>query len=131
MTNFRPADVLLNWDRPQTCVDVTIVSPIKSIRPATFVPGLAARAAQDVKYAKHADVCGASGYGFKAFAADAFGVLAPDARQMLLRIASLLQITKMYPEYLARQIVFRRISFAIQLGVARQLVARQEYDLYF
>ena len=132
VTNFRPADVLLNWDRPQTCVDVTIVSPIKSIMPATFVPGLAARAAQDVKYAKHADVCGASGYGFKAFAADAFGVLAPDARQMLLRIASLLQITKMYPEYLARQIVFRRISFAIQLGVARQLlVARQEYDLYF
>ena len=55
MTNFRPADVLLNGDRPQTCVDVTIVSPIKSIMPTTFVPGLAARAAQDVKYAKHAD----------------------------------------------------------------------------
>ena len=36
-----------------------------------------------------------------------------------------------YPPHLAANIVFRRISFAIHLGVARQMVARREHDVYF
>ena len=131
VTNYRPADILLNWDRPRTCVYTTVVSPILASMPVTFVLGAAALAAQEAKYEKHQDVCAASGHPFIAFAADTFGGLAPDSRSMLKRIASLIQITKMYPEYLANQLVFRRISFAIHLGVARQLVARRECDLFF
>ena len=131
MTSFRPADILLNWDAPKTCIDVTAVSPIRANMPVNFHPGAAALSAQEQKYLKHSDACEAAGYGFRAFAVDAFGVLAPDSNKFLKRLASLLEVTKNYPEYLARQLVYRRISFAIHLGVARQLVARRESDIFF
>ena len=57
---------------------------------------------------------------------ETFGVLAPDARKLLFRLARALERSKGYPPYLAKQLVFRRISFAVHLGVARQLVARKE-----
>jgi len=96
--------------------------------PVNFEPGAAAL---DEKYRKHEDACAAAGYGFRAFVVDAFGVLAPDAKSILKRLASLLEVTKNYPEYLARQLVHRRISFAVHVGVARQLVARREWDFFF
>ena len=60
---------------------------------------------------------------------DTFGVLAPDARKLLFRFARAQERSKGYPSYLAKQLVFRRISFAVHLGVARHLVARKEPDL--
>ena len=60
---------------------------------------------------------------------DCFGVLAPHSSSLLRRIALwCLVCTKGYPAYLAKQLVFRKISFAIHLGVARQIVARKEFD---
>jgi len=128
---FRPADILLNWDVPETCFDAAVVSPIKKNMPVNFEPGAAASAKEDEKYCMHEDACAAAGYGFRAFVVDAFGVLAPDAKSILKRLASLLEVTKNYPEYLARQLVHRRISFAVHVGVARQLVARREWDFFF
>ena len=75
---------------------------------------------------KHLAACNAAGFRFRAFAVDALGVLAPDASALLTRLAHLLESTQGLPSYLARQLVFRRLSFAVHLGVARQLVARRE-----
>ena len=112
------------------CVDCTVVSPIRSTHPPSpnFKVGLAARIAEEDKYNKHLIATNAANLGFLAFAADCFGVLAPDALSLLSRISSCLQFTKGYPPYLAKQLVFRKISFAIHVGVARQLVARKEFN---
>jgi len=130
-TDFRPADLLINGvNGGRSCVDCTIVSPIRSsiTPPLHFVPGLAALNAQEDKYDKHLIATNAAHLGFHAFASDCFGVLAPHSSSLLRRIALCLVCTKGYPAYLAKQLVFRKISFAIHLGVARQLVARKEFD---
>jgi len=102
---------------------------LSSINPSLhFVPGLAALNAQEDKYDKHLIATNAAHLGFHAFASDCFGVLAPHSSSLLRRIALCLVCTKGYPAYLAKQLVFRKISFAIHLGVARQLVARKEFD---
>ena len=129
LTAFRPADVLLRWDGLRaTCVDTTVVSPIRGPMPVQFQPGHTATWAEGNKYKKHLTACNAAGYDFTAFAVDTFGVLAPDARKLLFRLARALERSKGYPPYLAKQLVFRRISFAVHLGVARQLVALKEPD---
>ena len=131
-TLFRPADILINGVNGgrRVCVDCTVVSPIRSSSspPLNFKVGLAAYMAQEDKYDKHLVATNAANLGFLAFAVDCFGVLAPDALSLLSRISSCLQITKGYPAYLAKQLVFRKISFAIHVGVARQLVARKEFN---
>ena len=127
ITAFRPADILLHFDGPRrTCVDITVVSPVLSAMPTQFRPGAAALRAEEAKYCKHLAACNAAGFRFRAFAVDALGVLAPDASALLTRLAHLLESTQGLPSYLARQLVFRRLSFAVHLGVARQLVARRE-----
>jgi hypothetical protein len=131
-TNFRPADILMDWDgKRKCCVDVTIVSPINAHMPATFTPGKEARQAEEAKYDKHLLPSNCHGYNFVPFAADIFGILAPDARTMLTRIASMHEVSRGLSRHVAKQFVFRRINFAIHLGVARQLVARQELDFFF
>jgi hypothetical protein len=131
-TNFRPADVLMDWDGARKCcVDVTIVSPIHSHMPTKFFPGKAALLAEEDKKDKHSGPANAGGYNFLPFAADVFGNLAPEARKMLSRIASMVEVTRRLSRHVAKQFVFRRINFAIHLGVARQLVARQELDFFF
>jgi hypothetical protein len=128
ITAYRPADILLEWDFSirKTCVDVTIVSPIKSNMPEKFIAGKDANLAEDRKYFKHESACREAGYDFIAFAADVFGVLAPEANRLLKRITTLLQAIKNYSKHVAKNIVYRKISFAIHLGVARQLVNRME-----
>jgi len=126
ITAYRPADLLIRWDGFRaTCVDTTVWSPLRSTMPVNFIPGALAQWAEDDKYKKHLSACNAAGYDFTAFAVDTFGVLAPDAKHFLLRLAARLERCKNYPSYLAKQLVFRRVSFAIQLGVARQLLARK------
>ena len=66
-----------------------------------------------------------AGLLFLPFAVDCFGVLTPSARSTLKRIAAALEISRGYPTYLAKQIVFRRVSFAIHLGTIRQVLACQ------
>ncbi len=54
---------------------------------------------------------------------DVFGVLADDAFKLLQRVCSWLIREADYPKYMASSICYRRISFSVQLGVARQFVA--------
>jgi hypothetical protein len=133
LTAYRPADVLLTLNdvNRKTCVDVTVVSPIKAHMPVNFVVGKDAKCAEHDKYLKHEDACREAGYEFIAFAVDVFGGLAPEAIKLLRVIASNLEVTKNYPRSLALCLVYRRISFAIHLGVARQLVDRMESGTFF
>jgi hypothetical protein len=128
ITAFRPADVEISWDHSyrRTCVDITVVSPILAYMPRQFKPGIAARNAANKKLSKHLLPCETAGLDFLPLALDCFGVLAPTSKHTLRRLALALESSKGFPSYLAKQIVFRRISFAVHLGTARQLTAHRE-----
>jgi hypothetical protein len=113
-------------DFDQDCVDVTVVSPLVTNNQPEIVVGKKAEEAEKKKYQKHQVACENAGYGFKAFAVDVFGVLAPDSLKLLRRVISRLIRESDYPEYMASSISFRRISFSVQLGVARQFVSCRE-----
>ena len=89
------------------------------------MPQLCGRRGQ-ILNCKHLTACNAAGYRFRAFAVDALGILAPNTSALLTRLAHLLEFTQGLPSYFAKQLLFRRISFAVYLGVALQLVARRE-----
>lgn len=99
-------------------------SPLRSTMPV-FYNGALAQWAEDDKCKKHLSACNAAGNDFTAYAVDTYGVLASDAKHFLLRLATRLERSKNNPSYLAKQLVFCRVSFAIQLGVARQLLSRK------
>jgi hypothetical protein len=126
LTAFKPADILLNWNHRPTCVDITVVSPINSNMPVTFIPGKSAQTAEDHKIFKHSTACESAGLKFLPFAVDCLGVLAPMSRYILKQLAFHLSIARGYPLYLAKQLINRRISFAIHLGTAKQIVGRLE-----
>ena len=64
------------------------------------------------------------GYGFKAFALDVFGVLGRDSKRLLDRVCKrIVRETAGYEEYKATAICCRRISMAVQQGIAEQLLA--------
>jgi hypothetical protein len=123
-TILRPADLLVEGDSyPQDCIDITVVSPIITNSQGSIKVGFKALEAEKNKVKKHEEACFNSGFGFKPFAMDVFGVLAPKSISFLKRIRTKLIYKFEYPSYMASAIVFRRISFSVQLGVARQFLA--------
>ena len=121
---FRPADLLIAGDDfDQDCLDVTVVSPIITNNQPEIVVGKKAGEAQKKKYQKHLIACESAGFGFKAFALDVFGIMAGEAKRFTHRLCSTMMRVADFPEYMAHAIVYRRISFSVQLGVARQFVA--------
>jgi hypothetical protein len=124
LSNFRPADLLVAGDDfEKDCIDITVVSPIVTNHQPTIVVGAKAETAERLKYQKHRAACEQAGLGFKAFAIDVFGVPAKESLKILHRICSRLMREGGYPEHMATSICFRRVSFAVQLGVARLFVA--------
>jgi hypothetical protein len=122
-TALRPADILMSGDDfDNDCVDVTVVSPLVTNNQRAVIVGKAARDAEGMKVRKHSLPCEQAGFGFKAFAVDVFGVLSPDSAKLLDRVKSRMVRETCCAEYKAAAICFRRISFAVQLGVARQLI---------
>jgi hypothetical protein len=130
LTALRPADLLVAGDDfERDCVDVTVVSPITTTNQAEVVIGKAAEDAELRKYRKHQEACEQAGFGFKAFAVDVFGVMSKSASKLLQRVCSKLTREVGYPKYKAQAICLRRVSFSVQLGVARQFIASREvYD---
>ena len=63
---------------------------------------------------------------FLPFAFDTFGFLAPDAVEILKRVQRVLHGNFVSPR--SSDVVFRRIGFSIQKGIAAQLVARLTYN---
>ena len=124
---MHPTDRLIDGDDyGKDCVDVTIVSPVvvKGNQPSRLlIVGKKAQEAQANKIRKHLEPCEDAGFGFKPFAADVFGVLADDALKFLNRLITRIVRENIYPEHLASAICYRKVSLAIQLGVARQVVS--------
>jgi hypothetical protein len=64
---------------------------------------------------------------FHAFAIDVFGVMAKKSYKLLQRIISSYSRMTAFPIYKASAICLRRISFAVQLGVARQAIRCRKF----
>jgi len=127
VTSFRPADLLFPppWNNKPTCIDVTVISPIHAaVPPANFVIGKAANIAESNKIAKHLSPCELAGFNFIPFGVDCFGNFGKEAISIINQLRSSLIQAKGLPQYLATQLIYRRLSFAIHLGTARQLLSR-------
>jgi hypothetical protein len=125
-TSYRPADILM-YDHTgmQTCIDGTCCSPLSEAKAASkssSVIGLLCQNAHKDKVAKHEECCSGAGYSFLPFACDVTGVISHTASGLLDRIASSYASRNDVLFGYALNIVRRKISFAIQLGVARQIV---------
>ncbi|GJW20264.1 hypothetical protein Tco_0030886 [Tanacetum coccineum] len=123
-STLRPADILVfGWaGGKHACVDLTGVSPLVGLRDNGFVAGQAALKAESSKVAKHEKACLENQHVFIPFAFDTFGFLAPEAEEFLNRVQRVVQSNFSTPK--TENFIFSRIGFAIQKGVAAQLVAR-------
>jgi hypothetical protein len=74
------------------------------------------------KIAKHEKACSDNQHAFIPFAFDTFGFLAPEAVELLKRVQRVMHSNVMTPR--SMDVVFRRLGFAIQKGLAAQLVVR-------
>jgi hypothetical protein len=70
---------------------------------------------------KHEKACSDNQHAFIPFAFDTFGFLAPDVVDLLQRVQKNMH-NVVFPR--SMDVVFKRITFAIQKGLAAQLVAR-------
>ncbi|KAL8264983.1 hypothetical protein R6Q59_023113 [Mikania micrantha] len=123
-STLRPADILVfGWvGGKHACVDLTGVSPLVGLRDTGFVARQAVLKAELRKIAKHEKACAENQHAFIPFAFDTFGSLAPDAATFLKRVQQVVHSNSSTPKN--ANFVFSRIGFAIQKGVAAQLVAR-------
>ncbi len=123
---YRPADILMAGDNHQSvCVDVTVVSPLNLChvyKPSGTSPGRAATEAAREKIEKHEGNCTAAAKDFVAFAADVCGYLDQDAVELLHRFAHRIGASSGRGFKDALRVCRRKISIAIQAGVALQLV---------
>ncbi|KAK2384559.1 GDSL esterase/lipase [Trifolium repens] len=121
---LRLADVLVyGWiGGKHACVDVTGVSPLVGLRTEDFIAGQAALKAASNKVVKHEKACYDNQHTFIPFAFDTFGFLAPYAVDLLQRVQKIMHNNVVSPR--SMDVVFKRIGFAIQKGLAAQLVAR-------
>ncbi|MFS8015208.1 hypothetical protein Hanom_Chr15g01353641 [Helianthus anomalus] len=74
------------------------------------------------KTMKHAKACAENQHVFIPFAFDTFGSLAPEAINFLTRVQRVIHSNCSTPR--GQGFVFGRLGFAIQKGLAAQLVAR-------
>ncbi|KAI3822031.1 hypothetical protein L1987_09612 [Smallanthus sonchifolius] len=123
-STLRPADILVfGWEGGKhACVDLTGVSPLVGLRDNGFKVGQAINKAEAGKVAKHEKACLVNQHVFVPFAFDTFGALAPDAVRFLKRVQRVVSSNTAY--IYGGNFVFSRVGFAIQKGVAAQLVAR-------
>ncbi|MFS7899287.1 putative exostosin [Helianthus anomalus] len=123
-STLRPADILVfGWEGGKhACVDLTGVSPLVGLRDHGFVVGQAITKAEAGKVAKHEKACIENQHVFVPFAFDTFGALAPDAVRFLKRVQQVVSSNTAHVK--GQNFVFSRVGFAIQKGVAAQLVAR-------
>ncbi|GKB14778.1 ATP-dependent zinc metalloprotease FTSH 12, chloroplastic, partial [Tanacetum coccineum] len=84
--------------------------------------GQTALKAASCKVTKHEKACIENQHVFISFAFDTFGFLAPEGVELLTRVQRVMNSNVMTPRSI--NVVFTRIGFAIQKGLAAQLVAR-------
>ena len=103
-------------------MDLTGVSPLVGLGVGTFMVGQAALKVASSKMVKHEKACSDNQHVFIPFAFDTFGFLAPEAVDLLHRVQRVMHGNVVSPK--SMNVVFTRIGFAIQKGLAAQLVAR-------
>ncbi|GJU72051.1 mutator type transposase [Tanacetum coccineum] len=123
-STLRPADILVfGWvGGKHACVDLTRVSPLMGLSSQGFTVGEAALKVASYKVTKHEKACFENQHVFIPFAFDTFGFFAPEAVELLTRVQCVMNSNVM--TYRSTNVVFNRIGFAIQKGLAAQLVAR-------
>jgi len=123
-STLRFADVMVyGWvGGKHVCVDLTGVSPLMGLGVGPFTVGHAALKAASSKVAKHEKACSDNQHAFIPFAFDTFGFLALKAVDLLHRVQKVMHSNVMSPRSV--NVVFTKIDFAIQKGIAAQLVAR-------
>ncbi|MFS7970366.1 putative exostosin [Helianthus anomalus] len=123
-TSSHPDVSAIGWGviGKHACVDLTGVSPLVGLRDHGFVAGQAITKAEAGKVAKHEKACIENQHVFAPFAFDTFGALAPDAVRFLKRVQQVVSSNTAHVK--GQNFVFSRVGFAIQKGVAAQLVAR-------
>ena len=97
------------------------MSPLVGLRDTGFVAGQAVLKAESGKMVKHEKACAENQHVFIPFAFDTFGSFAPEAVIFLKRVQRIVHSNLSTPKNC--NFVFSRIGFAIQKGVAAQLVA--------
>ncbi|GKE87673.1 hypothetical protein Tco_1565148 [Tanacetum coccineum] len=123
-STHRTADVLVFGyvGGKHACVDLTEVSPLVGLSTRGFTAGQAALKATSCKVTKHEKTCIENQHVFISFPFDTFGFLAPEAVELLSRVQRVMHNNVMTPR--STDVIFKRIGFAIQKGLAAQLVAR-------
>ncbi|KAK1410162.1 hypothetical protein QVD17_36697 [Tagetes erecta] len=123
-STLRPADILVfGWTGGKhACVDLTRVSPLVALKDNGFVARQAASKAESCKIAKHEKACLDNQHVFIPLAFDTFGFLATEAVNFLTTVQRVIHSNASTPK--GQGYVFSRLGFAIQKGVAVQLVAR-------
>ena len=123
-STLRPADVMVyGWvGGKHAYVDLTGVSPLVGLGVGPFTVGHATLKAASNKVANHEKVCSNNQHTFIPFVFDSFIYLAPEVVDLLYRVQNLMQSNVMSLRSI--KVVFIRIGFAIQKGLAAQLVAR-------
>ncbi len=120
----RPADLLIEEGAVHTCIDVTVVSPLSAAKSKTQegkqLRALVNKTAAD-KCSKHKPPCHSAGKEFIAFAVDVCGMVEDSGARWLENLATFYskRTSRSFPYALS--LCRRRVSLAIQLGVARQL----------
>nr|GEV89605.1 putative reverse transcriptase domain-containing protein [Tanacetum cinerariifolium] len=123
-STFKPADVLVfGWvEGKHACVDLTEVSPLVGLSNRGFTVGQAALKAALEKVTKQEKSCIENQYVFIHFVFDTFGFFAPEAVELLSQVQRVMHSNVMTPR--SPDVIFKRIGFVIQKGLAAQLVAR-------
>ena len=93
-----------------------------ALRDNGFIAGHAASKAESCKISKHEKACLENQHVFIPLAFDTFGFLATGAVNFLTRVQRAIHSNVSTPR--GQNFVFSRLGFAIQKGVAAQLVAR-------
>jgi hypothetical protein len=118
---IRPADVLLSRDTDRHCIDITVSASTCATYSSLEVGKVVDKRALE-KVQKNAETCSKYGYKFTPFVLDCCGIIHSDAWKLLRRFASGYSDQTMRPYSQCCTILRRRISFALHLGIAHQLV---------
>ncbi|KAJ0793029.1 putative exostosin [Helianthus annuus] len=113
-STLRPADILVfGWvGGKHACVDLTRVSPLVGLWSSAFTVGQTGLG----KVIKHEKACLDNQHVSIPFVFDTFGFLTPKAVDLLSRVQRVMHSNVMTRR--SMDVVFKRLSFAIQNGVA-------------
>ncbi|GKE23836.1 hypothetical protein Tco_1435348 [Tanacetum coccineum] len=122
-THRRVGVLIFRWVRGKhACFDLTGVFPLVGLSSRGFTVGQTALKVASCKMTKHEKSCIENQHVFVPFTFYTFGFLAPEAVELLNRVQRVMHSNVMTPR--STNNVFKRISFAIQKGLAPQLVTR-------